>query len=98
VLGASQVAEFARQVDKLRPLVPDFAPMSGRYIMLEQKRPGVKIAFGSEGPRMDFIIASLALLSTAYLWSYELIAYMNSPDWERVTTARYVPSSGLENP
>ncbi|MBB3295094.1 hypothetical protein FHT39_003774 [Mitsuaria sp. BK045] len=90
-LDSSQVEEFARQVNKLSPLAPDFAPLSSRYITLEQKRPGVKIAFGSEGPRIDFIIASFALLATATVWSHSLLAYMDSPEWHRMTTARYTP-------
>lgn len=42
-----------------------FTPLEKRYIELPVKRPGERITFGKEGPRIDFIMACTAFWGTA---------------------------------
>lgn len=70
VLDASQVEEFARQVDRIVTYDTGFKPLKKRFVELPVKRPGVKIAFGDEGPRTDFVIAVFAFLGSILLWSH----------------------------
>lgn len=67
-LGADQVQELARQVEKLVELDQSFSPLKNRYIELPVKRPGERIVFGSGETRLDFLIAATAFYSTAIMW------------------------------
>jgi hypothetical protein len=68
-LGADQVQELARQVEKLVELDQSFSPLKNRYVELPVKRPDERIVFGSGDTRMDFLIAVMAFYSTAIMWA-----------------------------
>jgi hypothetical protein len=68
-LGADQVQELGRQVEKLVELDHSFTTLSKRYIELPVKRPGEKITFGSGGSRFDFLIATMAFYGAAMKWA-----------------------------
>lgn len=66
-IDPSQVAQFAREVDKAVNVVPNFVPLKIRSLELAQKRPGERIRFGA-GVRTDFVIAAIALLAAVIEW------------------------------
>ncbi|MET3395807.1 hypothetical protein ABIC33_006484 [Variovorax sp. 1140] len=73
-LDPSQVQQFARQVENIVIYDSGFRPLKQRFIEFPAKRPGVKIGFGVEGPRMDFVIAAIAFLGAAMLWAQDPVS------------------------
>lgn len=68
-LGADQVQELGRQVEKLVELDSSFVTLSKRYIELPVKRPGEQMKFGTNGAKFDFLIATMAFYGAAMKWA-----------------------------
>jgi hypothetical protein len=64
-LDKGDVKQLARLVNLMSAIDPEFTPLEKRYIELPVKRPGERITFGKEGPRIDFLMASTAFWGTA---------------------------------
>ncbi|MBD8254453.1 hypothetical protein IFT96_03655 [Pseudomonas fluorescens] len=64
-LDKGDVKQLARLVNLMSAIDPEFTPLEKRYIELPVKRPGERITFGKEGPRIDFLMACTAFWGTA---------------------------------
>ncbi|MFB3301891.1 hypothetical protein [Pseudomonas sp. AMR01] len=64
-LDKGDVKQLARLVNLMSSIDPEFTPLEKRYIKLPVKRPGEKLTFGKEGPRIDFLMACTAFWGTA---------------------------------
>lgn len=67
-LAQDKVDQLARQVDSIRSISPSFSPLAKRYIEFSQAQPGKKFTFGTSGARVDFLIATFALLTEMAQW------------------------------
>ncbi|WP_313571966.1 hypothetical protein [Comamonas terrigena] len=77
-MNSSQVEQYGRDVNKLAALYEAFAPLQMRKIEFSRKEPGKIYKYGSGNTRLDFVIASIALLSTAMGWSLHVQSAGNS--------------------
>ncbi|MFZ5763025.1 MAG: hypothetical protein ACOY8P_08885 [Thermodesulfobacteriota bacterium] len=68
-LGSDQIQELTRQVDKLAEIDSSFVALNKRYLELPAKRPGERLAFGTSGARLDFLIATMAFYGVAMKWA-----------------------------
>lgn len=68
-INSSQTQQFGRDVDKLASLHPGFRPLAQRTVEFQFKNPGVIHKYGSGNARLDFVIASMAMLTVAVAWS-----------------------------
>ncbi|WP_338490968.1 hypothetical protein VRC18_11440 [Pseudomonas trivialis] len=64
-LDKGDVKQLARLVNLMSAIDPEFTPLEKRYIELPVKRPGERITFGKEGPRIDFLMACTAFWGAA---------------------------------
>ncbi len=68
-LAQDKVAQLARQVDNLRLInSSSFYPLDRRYIEFPQSQPEKRFAFGTSGARIDFLIATFALIAEMAQW------------------------------
>jgi hypothetical protein len=67
-LAQDKVAQLARQVDTIQSISPSFHPLAKRYIEFSQSQPGKRFTFGTSGVRVDFLIATFALVREMAQW------------------------------
>ena len=67
-IQSGDIKELSRAVNSLSEIDKNFTPVEKRYIELVVKRPGEQLAFGSEGNRIDFVIAGFAFYAAAMQW------------------------------
>lgn len=67
-IQGGDIKELSRAVNSLSEIDKNFTPVENRYIELVVKRPGEQLAFGSEGNRIDFVIAGFVFYATAMQW------------------------------
>jgi hypothetical protein len=74
-LAQDNVDQLARQVDTIQSISPSFHPLAKRYIEFSQTKPGKRFSFGASGVRVDFLIATFALVTEMARW----VAHQTSP-------------------
>ena len=67
-INPDDIKELARKVNCLSEIDSSFTPIEKRYVELPAKRPGEKIAFGSDSCRIDFLIAVMGFYSFFLRW------------------------------
>jgi hypothetical protein len=68
VLAQDKVDQLARQVDSIQSIDPSFQPLARRYVEFPQVQPGKRFSFGASGVRIDFLIATFALVAEMARW------------------------------
>ena len=77
-LGADQVQELARQVDKLVEIDSCFVPLKSRYLELPVTRPGERMPFGTSEVRLNFLMAAMAFYGAVAQWAHTEISAKNA--------------------
>ena len=67
-LAQGKVDQLARQVDSIQSISSSFHPLAKRYIEFSHTQPGKRLTFGGSGVRVDFLIASFALVTEMAQW------------------------------
>ena len=67
-LAQDKVDQLARKVNSIASINPSFHPLDKRYIEFSQTQPGKKFGFGTCGVRVDFLIATFALITELAQW------------------------------
>ncbi len=67
-LTQKKLDQLAEKVDSIQSIHPSFAPLSKRYVEIPRVHPGKKFSFGESNLRIDFLIATSALVGELVQW------------------------------
>jgi hypothetical protein len=67
-LSQDKVHQLGRMVDRATEVNPKFALIKKRFISIPKLHGDQEIGYGTGGPRLDFLIAGLALCGEATSW------------------------------
>ncbi|MDG9883011.1 hypothetical protein N7650_09210 [Pseudomonas sp. GD04058] len=79
-INDGDLKEMARCVNKLSEIDVNFVPLEKLYIELPVKFPNQKISFGTNGNRIDFMLAGLAFYRSAVQWVVQDAAFRRAAD------------------